>query len=125
MKTISLRQPWAWAIFHGKPVENRTWKTQYTGCLLIHAAKTFDLKGYQWLLKHGHLLDAEIPKADKFVYGAVIGRVTMVACVVQYPSPFFFGPYGHVYTEPIEFINPIPHKGLLKMFDVSDKLIEE
>ena len=42
MKTLSIRQPWAWAILNaGKRVENRDWKhaPSYRGPLLIHAAK--------------------------------------------------------------------------------------
>lgn len=38
MKTLTVRQPWAWAIFHGKPVENRSnWHYKHTGALAIHA----------------------------------------------------------------------------------------
>lgn len=33
MKALSVQQPWAWAIFNGKPVENRTWPTGYRGQL--------------------------------------------------------------------------------------------
>jgi len=68
MRALSIRQPWAWAILHGKDVENRTWVTRVTGEFLIHASKTFDLEGYQWLLKNRHLLDVEIPSRDDFYY---------------------------------------------------------
>lgn len=34
---LTVRQPWAWCIEHGKPVENRTWQTRYRGPLAIHA----------------------------------------------------------------------------------------
>ncbi len=40
MKTLSIRQPWAWAILHaGKCVENRSWQTPYRGPVLLHAGK--------------------------------------------------------------------------------------
>lgn len=29
MKALSLTQPMAWAIFHGKDIENRTWPTKF------------------------------------------------------------------------------------------------
>ncbi|MCL2374741.1 MAG: ASCH domain-containing protein [Treponema sp.] len=39
VKTLSVRQPFASLICHGvKAVENRTWKTDYRGRLLIHAS---------------------------------------------------------------------------------------
>jgi len=42
-RAISLRQPWAWCLLHGKDVENRDWwMPQFKGWLLIHAGKTFD-----------------------------------------------------------------------------------
>lgn len=36
MKTLSVQQPWAWALFNGKPVENRSW---YTFDLIHHSEK--------------------------------------------------------------------------------------
>ncbi|MFB4265356.1 ASCH domain-containing protein [Nonomuraea sp. GTA35] len=46
MKTLSVRQPWAWAIAHGgKTIENRTWSTGYRGPLMIHAGARWDDDG--------------------------------------------------------------------------------
>ena len=43
MKTLSVRQPWAWLIVYGgKDIENRSWRTPYRGPLLIHAGKRID-----------------------------------------------------------------------------------
>lgn len=40
MKALTLRQPWATAIFKlGKTIENRRWNTSFRGRFLIHAAK--------------------------------------------------------------------------------------
>lgn len=39
MKVLSIKNPWAYMIAHGiKDVENRTWKTNYRGELLIHVS---------------------------------------------------------------------------------------
>ena len=39
MKTLSVKQPWAYLICAGiKDVENRTWKTKFKGRVLIHAS---------------------------------------------------------------------------------------
>ena len=126
IKCISIQQPWAWAIFHGKPVENRTWKTDYRGDLLIHASKVFDYEGFLWLLNHRSLVTCLVPglNAPDYISGAIIGKVTMTDIVITHPSPFFFGPYGHVYADPIEFKTPIPFKGKLKFFDVPDELLK-
>ena len=38
MRVLSIHQPWAWLIAMSyKDVENRSWRTAYTGELLIHA----------------------------------------------------------------------------------------
>ena len=121
MKCISIQQPWAWAIFHGKDVENRTWATKYKGELLIHAGMKFDEKGFEWIKKN--IPDLHLPFF--FAQGAIIGKVTMTGIVVHSSSPWFFGPYGHVYTNPVEFKEPIPFKGALKYFDVPDELVKE
>lgn len=43
MKALTIRQPWADAIVHQtKRVENRTWKTNYRGLVLIHAGAAHD-----------------------------------------------------------------------------------
>lgn len=44
MRALTVRQPWAWAIFHGKDVENRTRNVagSYRGPLAIHAGLTVD-----------------------------------------------------------------------------------
>jgi hypothetical protein len=40
MKTLSVRQPYAWLIVAGfKTIENRTWRTNYRGPLQIHASQ--------------------------------------------------------------------------------------
>ena len=120
IKTISIRQPWSWAIIHGgKDVENRTWPSMHIGPLLIHAGKTFDHGGYSWLVQNQSILTAELPARDSllFKFGGIIGRVKMVDCVDNHPSPFFFGPWGHVYKKP-EPLPFYPCKGALSLFNV-------
>src|SRR5438105_11911405 len=41
---VSIRQPWAWLVVMGyKDVENRSWRTNHRGALLIHASKNQSL----------------------------------------------------------------------------------
>jgi hypothetical protein len=43
VKALSIRQPWAWLIVTGyKDIENRSWRTNYRGPLLIHAGRAID-----------------------------------------------------------------------------------
>lgn len=120
MKALSIKQPWAWAILNGKPVENRTWPTRFTGPFLIHASKTFDNDGYYWIMEnHLALFKGPItmPGPKRFEMGGVVGKARMVDCVDSHNSPWFFGPRGFVIenAEPLPFY---PCKGALGFFDI-------
>ena len=124
MKALSIQQPWAWAIFNGKPVENRTWPTHFTGQFLIHAGKKFDYEGYRWLLDNRNLLTAELPHRDVFQCGGFVGKSRVVDCVDYHPSPFFFGPWGFVLIDS-QSIPFIPYRGQLGFFDVPEEIANQ
>lgn len=113
MKTLSIRQPWAWAILNlGKDVENRTWRSHYTGPLLIHAGQQYDHAGDLWLAQNGY----DVPTMELH-RGGILGRVVMSGCVNNLDSPWFFGPWGFLLEKP----EPLPFyscKGRLGLFDV-------
>lgn len=84
-KAISIKQPWAWLICSGiKDIENRTWKTNYRGRVLIHAGKKYNLAYDDWvhdiLRKHDKLF------VDDFDSSAIIGSVEIVDCVWGHAS---------------------------------------
>lgn len=123
MKAISIKQPFAWLIVNGiKDIENRTWKTDYRGPLLIHASKTWDQKGYDaiegLLMTWGKDI---LPEKETSDYGYLIGMVNMVDCVKESPSEWFFGPYGFVFESPEAWERPMPYRGKLSLFEVSDE----
>lgn len=96
LRAISIRQPMAWAVFHGKDIENRSTKYQHQGLTLIHAAQKFDREMWYWLRRNAHLLDAPLPQENQFRYGGIIGVVNIVGRVITSTSPFFFGPFGYL-----------------------------
>jgi len=117
MKALSLTQPMAWAIFHGKDIENRTWRTPYRGRFYVHASKGFDQQHYNWLLLNQKFLGIEnLPAKEDFVHGAIIGEVDIISMVDESDSPWFFGPIGFVLRNPVEYETPIPCKGKLGFF---------
>lgn len=124
MKALSLKQPMAWAIFHGKDVENRKWKTNYRGHILIHASNNWDWNHHKWLLDNEDKLGILVPARSLFVKQAFLGMITIIDCVEHHASPWFFGPYGFVLTDPVEFEEPIPYPGSQGFFEVPDFLIE-
>ena len=116
MKALSIRQPWAWLIVNGyKPVENRTWKTNYRGELMIHAAKKFDQEGYDRV--HRSFSDIPMPKPEEFDRGGVVGAVRLVDCVPSFASSWFTGPVGFILAQPVR-TDFYPYKGQQGLFEV-------
>ena len=105
MKAISIKQPWASLIAHGiKDIENRTWKTNYRGKILIHASASWVIKplnqinyGYlfsddQWEMirrDYRRSLNALL-NPNETIYpipvSAIIGEVDIVDCVINHSS---------------------------------------
>lgn len=122
MKALSIRQPWAWLILQGgKDIENRTWKTNLRGRVLIHASKGMTRADYETAEMH-----APLPLFEKLQTkcGGIVGSVEIVDCVQQSESPWFFGPHGFVLRDP-EPLPFIPLKGALGFFEVDQTLINK
>jgi hypothetical protein len=128
MKALSFKQPWAWLVFNGKDIDNRNWKTNYRGRICVHASKGWDTVGFTWLFMNKEKLDwnnwwdrmmVENAK-NEMPFGALIGEVDITDCVTQSDSPWFFGKYGFVLSNPSPYIKPILYKGKLGIFEVSE-----
>ena len=117
MKALSLTQPMAWALFHGKDIENRTWNTSYRGRLYVHASRKLDRVHYKWIADRQGRLGVDLPDPDDLVFGAIIGEITLVSVVKFSRSPWFFGPYGFVMRDPEEYEKPMRCKGHLGFFE--------
>jgi len=121
-KAITVCQPWAWAIFGPKRFENRRWKTDYRGPLLIHAGKSTEWMepGLAALKRLGITPPAELPM------GAIVGRVELVDClpVREFPrDPFASGPICWCLARPRRLLTPIPYKGAQGLFGVPDRVL--
>ncbi len=121
MKAITIRQPWAWLIFHGKDIENRDWPSHFRGPLAIHAAKGMTRGEYEdaveFVCNFDTALAARIPEMLMLKRGAIIGTVQMVACVEDSDSPWFMGKYGHIYQNPKLLEKPVLISGALGLWE--------
>ncbi len=143
MLTLSVRDPYAWLIIRPdlidpverahaiaqrlvKDIENRTvtWGvgTAYPvpfRCA-IHVSRTFDKDTYEDECEEWP--EILFPAFEDFQLGGIIGTVDVVACVTEFDSPWFEGPYGFVLSEPrpCRFVK---RPGRLGFFDVPDELI--
>jgi len=118
-KAITLLQPWASLIIDKrKPVETRSWQTDYRGTIAIHTSIKNNKEVKDACLKFGY-----DPKT--VIRGAVIGTVMLVTCV-KFPSKlvkiddygdFTPGRYGWILADVKQFKEPIPAKGMLGLWN--------
>ena len=84
MKVISILQPWASLVVLGhKKIETRSWKTKYRGELLIHASRReIKLNEIGCDILTRVFKDCIPPnKYTEIPYGAIIGKVNLIAVV--------------------------------------------
>lgn len=111
MRAITIHQPWAELIVSGeKDVENRSWRTNHRGPLLIHAGARADRSSFA---EHG------VPEAaDR---SAIIGIVEVVDCKQERTSSWHEeGSWGWYLSRAKRFRKPIPMKGRRGIFEVPD-----
>jgi hypothetical protein len=130
LKALTLRQPWAWSIFHtGKDVENRAWPAKVRGTIAIHAAETQpdgiyeNSKKYMRSILHKlGIKGLRIPSYERLDKGAIIGLVDIVDCVRESDSTWFEGPIGYKLANPRLLPRPIPCEGKRRFFAVSSEV---
>lgn len=123
MRALSLWQPWASLIGHGKQFETRSWSTSYRGPIAIHAAKFFPREHRQICFREPYfscLSDFIPPPTGCFV---AIAELTGVFPTEEVKPEFLradlteltFGDYSDGRfawkLENIRQIAPIPAKG--------------
>jgi hypothetical protein len=128
-RTLSVRQPWAWAIFNGKNIENRSWKLE-KGLLLIHASKTFQRDEWEADVAFCYCNGLRVPPRSEMVFGAVIGAVDVAKSEYSLTGDGRWGIPKHYHTH-LEnqrlFRVPIPCKGSVGLFlvDLMDIQLQE
>ncbi len=118
-KVLSVRQPWAWALFDpaaDKDVENRTRSTKYRGRVWIHAGGQPDRRA-AGLLPPGVVVPPDLPR------GVLLGHVQLVD-VVQGSTSRWALPGDDVFhwlrRDPVLLPEPIPMNGWLGLFNMPD-----
>ena len=126
MKAITIKQPWASLIVHGiKDIENRSWRTNFRGRVLIHAAgshgRKFSVDLTDAQTKAAFATIAKETMFGNMPFGSIIGSVEIVDCVQNHPSIWANkGAYNWVLANPILFEKPFENvKGKLSFWDYS------
>lgn len=91
LHALTLHQPWAWAMFHGKSIENRTWhppRFLLRQVVAIHAGKTYDTDGYEVIcgLLSSHV-GVPCPQRHEAAYSAILGLGRLVRSVDYFETP--------------------------------------
>ncbi|MFC5861072.1 ASCH domain-containing protein [Acidicapsa dinghuensis] len=139
MKALSVLPPWWWFILHGyKDIENRSWPTNYRGTVYLHVGKTFEYEEIVedlWTI-FNRMPGVKLPGADaidsnnfvpfvmnlKCAAGCIVGKVDIVGCVRESPSPWFEGKFGFQLANPVAFALPVPWRGMPGLFDVPSSI---
>jgi hypothetical protein len=126
IKALSLKQPYAWALFHGKDIENRTWRTNHRGLLLIHASASKSHRYWNEACEVCRNQGLIIPSKSSLTYGAIIGAVDVVDCYWgEEANGWGFAQHWHWKIEnPRLFKKPLPMKGGLS-FMKTDLTLQE
>ena len=98
MKTLSIRQPFASLICRGiKTIENRSWKTNYRGKLLIHASgkpiawPSFDFLPHGFVKNYKKYYGSSLEKMPK-EYSAYIKWIKELSSFYNLENPSFNQP---------------------------------
>lgn len=130
MRGLSVRQPWAFAILNGKPVENRDWQPDnpnrlFRGRVLLHASSGCGKREYQdaaaFILEVAGL---RVPPLGELPRGAIVGAMTITGFVEEHDSPYFVGPGALTLADVIALPEPLPCKGALGFFRIPDDVAD-
>lgn len=121
MYALTIWRPWPWAIFDlpvevAKDVENRKWEpppAMIGRFIAIHAGKTEDSEDANLMIAN---IAGKFPPANS--QQGIVGIARIAAVVKESRSPWFVGPVGWVLTDRKKFIDPVPCRGMQKLWQV-------
>lgn len=107
VRALTIQQPWAYAILRlGKDIENRAWRTNHRGLLLIHAGRTVDTDA---------AVELDID-TDRLPRAAIVGAVTLRDISRDRDSSWALPGHWHwQLCDPVS-IDPVPCRGSLRPF---------
>jgi hypothetical protein len=114
-----------------KSIENRPRRTNITEEVLIHASLTYNKAAEESIRQTCRNLRLPEPTLEDLrstPRGAIIGTMTIVACVTPKEVPhrhrrWASGPWCYLISDSKVFHEPIPWKGALGFFNVPDKVV--
>jgi hypothetical protein len=124
MLALTVKDPWAWAIFHaGKDFENRDWPWPTSIALpcriLIHTSKYVTRDEYRFAVACiWEVSGREPPAIQDISRGLIIGAATVTRCVTDDDSVWFGGVYGFALERAVLLPRPIGCAGARRLWTV-------
>jgi hypothetical protein len=104
---------------YGKDVENRSWKTNYRGRILVHVSKN-PHRNYRDIFNKvflPNLTEGEWEEMNREWCGRIIGSVELVDCVRDHNSSWAEPGQWHWVLKDPKPCKPIPAKGALGLWE--------
>lgn len=122
LPALSIRQPWATAIFIlGKRFENRSRRFHYRGPLIVHASGFYAARSFDadiaWIERCMGIKRSRLEALRHAPRGGLLGLVTVVDCIDHSASPWFTGPHALLLSDPLE-VEFCPWRGRQGIFPV-------
>lgn len=124
---LTIKQPWAWAILHGKDIENRVWNTKFRGEFWIHTSWRMTLKDYRAARDYIEARGLRVPAVNNLQLGGIVGRATLTGVTSTAPSDLIWHMPGN-YGFRLENITPVtfvPCKGKLNFWKVPQEILDQ
>ena len=138
MRALTLTQPWASLIaLLIKTFETRSWKTNYTGLLLIHASREVDKR----FIKSRHGLHYRMPELwtpeNPIPTKAIVALCELNPCVPTWPVPANLGKedldlgdwspgrWAWPLTNIRPLPEPIPCRGSMSVWTPDDSIVQQ
>jgi len=125
LKCLSLEQPGAWMLFHGKSIESQKYLISHRGLTLIHAGKLVNKRVLESLKSQIDRYQMTLP-LTALPTQAIIGSVELVGCRWSEQVQDGGEPYAyHWYFEkPNLWEIPMPFVAKNVLFDIPLQLVD-
>ena len=125
VRALTIKQPWAYAMLHlGKDVENRSWRRDYSGPLLIHTSKHPVTEPRALLAKHMRSVPS-INALNKLPTGSVVGVADLCDYVRDSQSKWAQKRKWHWLLRNVHPIRPIKCPGQLGLWTPTRAIINK
>lgn len=140
IRGLSLTRPWPFAILHlGKRIENRSWKPPkwiLGNYIALHAAQSWSKEDFDFISSIAQGRGIEIPSKAFHSHSVIVGVAKVdgfieennlfdPATLPEDQGKWFFGPFGWLLSDVVEFEDPVPCTGALSLWEIKPEILKK